>query len=319
MNIKYKNIKKYSIVIILFILIIIVLIQYQYKQIAMVNDNNFGNIIDRMLILYLYCEGDKEKFKKIKKENYNEDIYRDDIFLFDFEYRFKISIIEKIKLYLLLNFYSPHLHTLEFDCKKHIKKYLDFIINNYIKLNEIKYDNEIKDTICIHFRCSDSPFNRMISYNMVSMDFYKKAINIALTRRNFKKIIILSCNEHKGTKNSINKITNEELEKSKEMCAKYIEEYVRGLNKMNIKIEIRCGNIGQDFYYLKNAGCSIVTAGTFGLYGALSSDNLLILSENIKNNNNRKNIVIIKGDIIYHSMVKDYYDMGEMKKLINSY
>ena len=96
MNIKYKNIKKYSIIIILFLLIIIVLIQYQYKQIAMVNDNNYGNIIDRMLILYLYCEGDKEKFKKIKKENYNEDIYRDDIFLFDFEYRFKISIIEKI-------------------------------------------------------------------------------------------------------------------------------------------------------------------------------------------------------------------------------
>ena len=87
-----------------------------------------------------------------------------------------------------------------------------------------------------------------------------------------------------------------------------------GLKEYNIPIEIKCNNISTDFYYLKHAGCSIVTAGTFGLYGAYASKNLLILSDNLKDNNFRNNIIVIHNNIIHHMNVKNYYDIDEMKK-----
>jgi hypothetical protein len=113
-----------------------------------------------MVILYLLCEGNKEKFKKYKSKYYNEKIYTDEIFLFDFEYKFKISLYDKIILFILFYFQLPWLCSfLNIQSIKYMYKYVDFVINNYIKQNKIIEDDNIQNTICIHFRCSDSPFN----------------------------------------------------------------------------------------------------------------------------------------------------------------
>jgi len=63
------------IIIILIIYLSIAFIKCNQEKLANNNYNNYGNIIDRMVILYLYCEGDKEKFKKLKNKYYNEEIY----------------------------------------------------------------------------------------------------------------------------------------------------------------------------------------------------------------------------------------------------
>lgn len=310
---------KYYYYIIIFI-IYLVIKQHQKKLIDN-NTTNYGNIIDRMVVIYLLSEGDNKKLKKYKSKYYNEKIYTDNVFLFNFDYKFKISLYDKIILFILFYFHLPIFFSyFNIESKKHIYKYVDFVINNYIKQNKIIEDNNIKNTICIHFRCSDIPFNRHNLYELVTVNFYKKAINIALSKYKFNKIIILSCYTHKGDNYSI---TNQTISEDKSIinqkyCNNFITEYINGLKEFNIPIEFKCSNISQDFYYLKNAGCSIITSGSFALYGAYASDNLLIMSENLKNNNFRDNIIIIKNKIIKHSQVKNYYDMNEMKKHINS-
>jgi hypothetical protein len=98
---------KYIILFILFIVIIAIItticiimnIRNKGKKIVDSNYSNYGNIIDRMVSLYLLCEGDRNTFKKLKMKYFNENIYRDDIFLFDFDYKFKISLYDKIILF----------------------------------------------------------------------------------------------------------------------------------------------------------------------------------------------------------------------------
>jgi hypothetical protein len=273
-----------------------------------------------MVVLYLLCEGDKEKFKKYKSKYYNEKIYTDEIFLFDFEYKFKISLYDKIILFILFYFHFPSLCSrfLNIQSTKYRYKYFDFVIKNYIKKNKIIEDDNIKNTICIHFRCSDGPFNKTRKYELVTIDFYKEAIKYALTKNKFNKIIFLSCNSHRGSFNDVNYNSIEKSKKNIIFCNKYLDKYINGLKEFNIPIEFKCDNISQDFYYLKNSGCSIITAGTFAFFGAFASNNLLILSENLKYNNFRDNIYLIKNKIIKHSQVKDYYDINEMTKLIDS-
>ena len=304
--------------IILYIIIFLIIKIYIKIKIVDNNATNYGNIIDRMVILYLLSEGNKEKFKKYKSKHYNEKIYTDEIFLFDFDYKFKISLHDKIILFITFCFYNENLWCLNLEAKKHIYKYVDFVINNYIKQNKIIEDDNIQNTICIHFRCSDSPFNRANKYELVTLKFYKEAINYALTKNKFNKIIFLSCNSHKGTINALDYLSNNQTIINQKYCINFIDEYIDKLKEFNIPIEFKCDNISQDFYYLKNAGCSIITAGTFALYGGFASNNLLIMSENLKNNNFRDNIYIIKNKIIKHLQVKNYYDIDEMNKHINS-
>lgn len=302
-------------IIIIIIICFLSIIRNNNINISYINSGNYGNIIDRMIILYLLCEGDKEKFKKYKSKYYNEKIYSDEIFLFDFEYKFKISLYDKIILFILFYFHFPWLGSyFKLDSTKYMYKYVVFVINNYIKQNKIIEDNNIQNTICIHFRCSDGPFNRADKYELVTLKFYKEAINYALTKNKFNKIIFLSCNSHRGSINHINYNSINKVKKNENFCNTYLDKYINGLKKFNIPIEFKCGNISQDFYYLKNSGCSIITAGTFALYGAYASNNLLIMSENLKNNNFRDNIYIIKNKIIKHSQVEDYYDINEMNK-----
>ena len=131
------------------------------------------------------------------------------------------------------------------------------------------------------------------------------------------KIIFLSCNSHRGSINTVNYNSIEKSKKNIIFCNKYLDKYINGLKEFNIPIEFKCGNISQDFYYLKNSGCSIITSGTFAFFGTFTSSNLLILSENL-NCYIRDNIYRIKNKIIKHSQVKDYYDINEMTKLIES-
>ena len=42
------------------------------------------------------------------------------------------------------------------------------------------------------------------------------------------------------------------------------------------------------------------------------------MSESLKNNNYRENIILINKYTINHDTIKDYYDMNEMKKHIKS-
>lgn len=313
-------------ILVLCIYLIIAFIKYNQKKSANSNYTNYGNIIDRMTILYLYCEGDKDKFKKLKNKYYNEEIYKNNIFLFDFDYKFKISLHDKIILFFSLYFYCTNLWTIKLDCKNHMYKFIDFVINNYINQNQLNSidKNIMKETICIHFRCSDSPFNRCQSYELASLNFYKKAIKIALSKQKINRIIILSSTKHRGDINNIfnNKITKNQSLINQHYCSEYLNEYIKGLKEYlqnyNISIEIESNNISTDLYYLKNAACSILTCSTFGLYGAYASNNLLILSDNLKNNNYRDNIVIIEDNLIKHKNVKDYYDLDEMKQHINN-
>ena len=66
-----------AIITIICIIINIRNIRNKGKKIADSNYSNYGNIIDRMVGLYLLCEGDRYKFKQLKMKYFNEEATSD--------------------------------------------------------------------------------------------------------------------------------------------------------------------------------------------------------------------------------------------------
>ncbi len=84
----------------------------------------------------------------------------------------------------------------------------------------------------VHFRCSDSPFNRNPQYHL------PKAISVKwmadqIKQRGFKKIVLLSCNSH----NSIDE----------ESCGSYADFYQQLFTNYGLQVQRQCNSVLQDF------------------------------------------------------------------------
>jgi hypothetical protein len=97
--------------------------------------------------------------------------------------------------------------------------------------------------IVIHFRCSDSPFNKHPSYHLLKFSWFKKAIKMALDycKNSSPEIIILGCKKHHAHKDAY-------------LCSDYIDELSKFIHDtFNMTSTQLCGDIDNDFATMFNA------------------------------------------------------------------
>lgn len=103
------------------------------------------------------------------------------------------------------------------------------------QIKKFYYDNiepiDIKVPV-VHFRCSDSPFNKHRQYHMTKASTIKWMAE-TIKERGYKDIILLCCNQH--------------FSQDRDSCSKYIRFYSKIFNNAGINVTAQCNSILHDF------------------------------------------------------------------------
>jgi len=216
-----------------------------------------GNIIDFSTRLYLFSRCNLKLFKILKFMFLSESTFPDKI------YYPEIKIDDTIhnSYYRINNF----LWESSDENKIYIRNYTRYVINKLFEYNLKTYPILDKDCICIHIRCSDIPFVKHTNYHLYKMQWYKNAIDFALTLGTYSKIVIVSCSGHKST--------NE----YKDACKLFVDSYYEFLSSTyDFPVSIVCQTMYEDMYTMYNSKCLIASPSSFSYYVGISSDNIFI-------------------------------------------
>jgi hypothetical protein len=183
--------------------------------------------------------------------------------------------------------------------KPYIHKIFD---DTFVKL---KLKKEVLYPI-IHFRCSDTPFNKSDHYHFQKYSFFVNALENLQTQIGIiTDITLLSCTKH---------ISSEDDQKS---CNRYSVSIKNILKNYNVHIE--CNSNVDDFVSMFYAPAVISTTSSFSFmsgffgHGIFIQPNQMIGTGSCADCDN-----IYKNYNIPHDQVKDYHNFDEVYQLLNS-
>lgn len=183
-------------------------------------------------------------------------------------------------------------------------------INSSLEKSKIvrpKYD------CVIHFRCSDTPFVRHVSYHLLKYSWYRKAICVALRYKKIRKIHILMCNNHIRHKLSY-------------LCNNLVTDLQDFISRtFDIPSIVICNSSEEDFSIMYNSKV-LISGGisSFSFFAGLASDNLFILptfekddDSEIQHYSCRKNMIFIRKEFIKHKNIYDYSNIKNVLSCVN--
>lgn len=185
---------------------------------------------------------------------------------------------------------------------------------NYI-LNQTLIKNNLKKTInypVIHFRCSDTPFIRNGYYFFQKYSFFRDSLEEIknITKINYNKVILLSCNFHKSNN------------KNSEKCNIYsnsLEEYLRDLG---YDVIVQCQSNLDDFATIFYAPAIISTCSSYSFMAGFFSNGIFISEGHYASGSDIKcndcGDWLKKGYSIEHADITDYYDTDSVIKLLKN-
>lgn len=190
-----------------------------------------------------------------------------------------------------------------------MRPYVNKILENAFVLTGLK-ENAIentKETICIHFRCSDVPFIRHNQYHLQKYSYFKKCLE-EVSHLGYKKIKLVSCSFHRS------------MEDNQKACTKYIDSLVQYLSSLGYSVEIQCKSNIEDFATLFYAPVSISTGSSYSFMsgyfgnGIFMAEGHYIDDEKIPVSQCTNCKWLKHGHCLKHSDVKDYYDTDAVIK-----
>lgn len=180
---------------------------------------------------------------------------------------------------------------------------------NTIYKDAFRKSNLIKkiDETVIHFRCSDIPFYRHLSYHFQKYKFFKDAlINIGTPN---KSVLIVYSNLHTLIK------------KNKLYCDAYVESLKNYLIQNGYTVKIHSESQLDDFATIFHAPSVISTCGSFSFMSGYFSDGKFVSSTHYFEGSDRKCNGcewMYKGYDVDHKDIADYYDYDQVIKQLNS-
>lgn len=157
----------------------------------------------------------------------------------------------------------------------------------------------------LHFRCSDSPFNKHNQYHMTkgsSIAWMAKQIK----NRGYDRVTLLSCNQHRSL--------------DQNSCQKYIDFYAEIFNNEGVSVEVQCNNIIQDFAMMVYSPILVtINASSFSFMAGISKDPHNYISCNMGIEINDRYYLQSEADWILdpqqpllHKYVTDYNDTQDV-------
>lgn len=153
----------------------------------------------------------------------------------------------------------------------------------------------------VHFRCSDSPFNRNVQYHLTKSSSVSWIAD-QIKQRGFKNIILLSCSSHHTM--------------DKKSCAKYTKEYAQLFSKQGLQVSVQCNSVLHDFSMMVNSPLLIsLNASSYSFMAGVAKNPKDYISCNMGIEINGKYHLQTQADWILdpnppllHSEVQDYSD-----------
>jgi hypothetical protein len=124
------------------------------------------------------------------------------------------------------------------------------------------------DAPVIHYRCSDSPINKLEYYHFQKYDFFKDSLEKIQdkTKTKYNKVYVCYCNSHGAP------IENQES------CDKYFKYLIHYLESLGYEVVIKCQSVSDDFATMFYAPGLISTSSSFSFFAGYFSDGVFITS-----------------------------------------
>lgn len=186
---------------------------------------------------------------------------------------------------------------------KDSKYYADFWNKKSSEVKEmlskkIKPNEDFKNKAVIHFRCSDSPFNRLGGYYLMKKEYYSEVAKI-LEKEDIDEIYFMNCS-HWGK--SFGGINNTEV-----YCNDYIEtitEWLKELTDIKINSNKICTNIFDSYSIMWGAKILVSTGGSFSFVPGVLKGKKFITPRNLTSTE-KKRVKNLK-DQVHWKMVEDF-------------
>lgn len=153
----------------------------------------------------------------------------------------------------------------------------------------------------VHFRCSDSPFNKHNQYHMTKSSSVRWMAE-QIKNKGYDEIILLSCNSHRSL--------------DYDSCASYIQYYSDLFIESGIKVNQQCESIYEDFFTMVYSPLLVsLNASSFSFMAGVAKDpanyiscNMGIEIEGVYSLQNEADWILDPNQPLLHKDVRDYHD-----------
>lgn len=153
----------------------------------------------------------------------------------------------------------------------------------------------------VHFRCSDSPFNKHNQYHMTKSSSVLWMAE-QIKSRGYDEIILLSCNSHRSL--------------DYDSCASYIQYYSDLFVESGLKVNQQCESIYEDFFTMVYSPLLVsLNASSFSFMAGVAKDpenyiscNMGIEIDGIYYVQNEADWILDPNPPLLHKDVRDYHD-----------
>jgi hypothetical protein len=297
------------------------------------SNTNWGNMLDRVMLLYIAAEGDPRRFRSLRAEWLpNTSMYGDRDFPLDVSDVRPPRRMTPTERAFVGAFFAPLyrwavLWNAATSAKQLARAYARRCLE--LRVAAVRGDDpELATTIVVHFRCSDVPFIRLPLYYMYSCEWYARALQAAFAResetlgpgRAFRRILLVTCPSHIDPAGPLSFLMPKE-DVVRERCAHFRDQYTEFFRRTaqkagrNLPVTTACGTQAEDLYRMNRAGCLIACTGSFAYYAGYLSDNLFLVPDLFANGHVRPGMVMVPSGAngrISHLSVRDYLDGPEM-------
>jgi hypothetical protein len=157
--------------------------------------------------------------------------------------------------------------------------------------------NREENPIVIHFRCSDTPFNRHPTYVLNRYPWYKQILERIPHNR---QITLMACHTHLS------------CERNEKACSDYVQDFKSYLESLGYTVNVQCKSIAEDFATMLQASTLITAISSFSTLAALVRQGpsyLPVPHDRPMDRLVSEGLHYIPGGRLDHSQVKDYYDI----------
>jgi hypothetical protein len=186
-----------------------------------------------------------------------------------------------------------------------MKPVINRIYKNALEKSNLK---KVIDAPVIHYRCSDSPINKIIYYHFQKYAFFKDGLdNIQKkTGKKYNKLYVCYCNSHYSSGN---------------VCDTYSESFTKYLESLGYEVIIKCQSLNEDFATMFYAPALISTCSSLSFMAGYFSDGVFINSMYDEHKNRQCDECgdwYLKGYSLKHSEVEDYHDSEKVISMLKT-
>uniref|UniRef100_A0A6C0HZX1 Uncharacterized protein n=1 Tax=viral metagenome TaxID=1070528 RepID=A0A6C0HZX1_9ZZZZ len=171
--------------------------------------------------------------------------------------------------------------------------------------------NKIVDAPVIHYRCSDSPMNKLGYYHFQKYSFFKDSLDMIQqkTGKKYDKLYICYCNSHESSNENHNS------------CDKYVGSLTEYLESLGYEVINKCQSVNKDFATMFYAPGLISTCSSLSFMAGFFSDGIFIASMYDERKSRQCEDCddwFKKGYTLKHSEVENYHDTEKVISILKA-